>query len=157
MSSIAKQTEKGRFLSSKLDNEIGDRLRHWRKTVLGMTQEQLAQRTGIHLSAIRKYESRLSLPSGESLLAIAGTGINLHWLLTGEGDARAPAAGGQPSRETSAATELAQRLTAIEGLLNGLEPDKRQAVLNEIFSRVQEAKRVADLEEVVRGLEKKVG
>jgi len=57
----------------------------------------------------------------------------------------------------SPAAELAQRLTAIEGLLSGLDPDKRQAVLNEIFSRVQEAKRVADLEDVVRGLERKVG
>lgn len=122
-----------------------------------MTQEQFAETTGIHLSAIRKYESGSSLPSGESLLAIAGTGINLHWLLTGEGDMRAhPEAGGQPPQE-SPATEFAQRLTAIEGLLSGLDPDKRQAVLNEIFSRVQEAKRVADLEEVVRGLERKVG
>jgi len=122
-----------------------------------MTQEQFAQATGIHLSAIRKYESRSSLPSGESLLAIAGTGVNLHWLLTGEGDSRAPAEGSVPPTQVSTAAELAQRLTAIEGLLSGLDPDKRQAVLNEIFSRVQEAKRVADLEEVVRGLERKVG
>lgn len=157
MASIAKQTEKGRFLNSKLDNEIGARLRYWRKSVLGMTQEQFAQRTGIHLSAIRKYESRSSLPSGESLLAIAGTGINLHWLLTGEGDTRAPAEGYEQSGKTSAAAELAQRLAAIEGLLSGLAPEKRQAVLNEIFSRVQEAKRVADLEELVRDLERKVG
>jgi len=123
-----------------------------------MTQEQFAQRTGIHLSAIRKYESRSSLPSGESLLAIAGTGINLHWLLTGEGDTRAPAEGCVPSGEPSAAAaELAQRLAAIEGLLNGLDPEKRQAVLNEIFSRVQEAKRVADLEQLVRDLAQRVG
>lgn len=144
-------------MSLKPENEIGDRLRHWRKRVLGMTQEQFAQATGIHLSAIRKYESRSSLPSGESLLAIAGTGVNLHWLLTGEGDTRAPAEGSGPPTPVSPAAELAQRLTAIEGLLSGLDPDKRQAVLNEIFSRVQEAKRVADLEDVVRGLERKVG
>lgn len=144
-------------MSQEPDSEIGDRLRHWRKRVLGMTQQQFAQATGIHLSAIRKYESRSSLPSGESLLAIAGTGINLHWLLTGEGDSRAPVEGSVPPSQVSTAANLAQRLTAIEGLLSGLDPDKRHAVLNEIFSRVSEAKRVADLEEVVRGLERKVG
>ena len=144
-------------MSQEPDNEIGDRLCHWRKRVLGMTQEQFAQATGIHLSAIRKYENRSSLPSGESLLAIAGTGVNLHWLLTGEGDMRAPPEAGTQPSQVSPAAELAQRLTAIEGLLSGLDPGKRQAVLNEIFSRVQEAKRVADLEEVVRGLERKVG
>lgn len=144
-------------MSQEPDNEIGDRLRYWRKRVLGMTQEQFAQATGIHLSAIRKYESRSSLPSGESLLAIAGTGINLHWLLTNEGDMRAPPEAGAQPTQVSPAAELAQRLTAIEGLLGGLDLDKRHAVLNEIFSRVQEAKRVADLEEVVRGLERKVG
>ncbi|HNA45597.1 MAG: helix-turn-helix domain-containing protein [Dechloromonas agitata] len=144
-------------MSQEPDNEIGDRLRHWRKRVLGMTQEQFAQATGIHLSAIRKYESRSSLPSGESLLAIAGTGINLHWLLTNEGGMRAPPEAGAQPTQVSPTAELAQRLTAIEGLLGGLDMDKRQAVLNEIFSRVQEAKRVADLEEVVRGLERKVG
>lgn len=144
-------------MNSKLENEIGDRLRYWRKKVLGMTQEQFAQRTGIHLSAIRKYESRSSLPSGESLLAIAGTGINLHWLLTGEGDTRAPAGSCEPSGEPSDAAELVQRMAAIERLLSGLDPDKRRAVLSEIFSRVQEAKRVADLEELVRDLERKVG
>lgn len=144
-------------MSSKPDNEIGDRLRYWRKHVLGMTQEHFAQATGIHLSAIRKYESRSSLPSGESLLAIASTGVNLHWLLTGEGDTRAPAGGSVPPAPVSPAAELAQRLTAIEGLLSGLDSDKRQGVMDEIFSRVQEAKRVADLEEVVRGLERKVG
>lgn len=144
-------------MDSKPENEIGDRLRHWRKNVLRVTQEQFAQTTGIHLSAIRKYESRLSLPSGESLLAIASTGVNLHWLLTGQGDLRPPSEGGEPPGKASPAADLAHRLTAIEGLLGGLDDDKQQAVLNEIFSRVQEAKRVADLEEVVRGLERKVG
>jgi hypothetical protein len=44
---------------------------------------------------------------------------------------------------------------AIEGLLNGIQDDKRSAVLEEIFSRVQEAKRVADLELLVGKLARK--
>lgn len=144
-------------MSTKEYGEMGTRLREWRKHVLGMTQEQFAQATGIHLSAIRKYENRLSLPSGESLLAIASTGVNLHWLLTSEGDTRAPAERSVRSSQLSPKDELAKGMAAIEGLLSCLDPERMRAVLNEIFSRVQEAKRVADLEKFVIALERKVG
>ena len=46
---------------------------------------------------------------------------------------------------------------AIEGLLSGIQDDKRSAVLDEIFTRVQEAKRVADLENIVGKLKRKRG
>ena len=77
------------LLDSTPENDIAERLRLWRKTALELTQKEFAEATGVHLSAIRKYENRNSVPSSESLLAIASTGIDLHWLLTGEGDMRA--------------------------------------------------------------------
>ena len=52
--------------------------------------------------------------------------------------------------------ELARRLAAIAGLLDGIDEEKRSAVLDEIFSRVQEAKRVADLEDLVTAMTKKL-
>jgi transcriptional regulator with XRE-family HTH domain len=138
------------LLKSNSDSDIADRLRLWRKTVLEMTQEEFAQATGIHLSAIRKYENRHSVPSGESLLSIAKTGIDLHWLLTGDGDMRAPAAN---SSTTSEATEysasLLRRMKAIEGVLNGMEDDKRSAILDELFHRASQAKRLDELEGIV--------
>ncbi|MBK9348722.1 MAG: helix-turn-helix transcriptional regulator [Sulfuritalea sp.] len=76
------------LLDSTPENDIAERLRLWRKTALELTQKEFAEATGVHLSAIRKYENRNSVPSSESLLAIASTGIDLHWLLTGEGDMR---------------------------------------------------------------------
>jgi hypothetical protein len=42
------------------------------------------------------------------------------------------------------------------GLLDGIDEEKRSAVLDEIFSRVQEAKRVADLEDLVTAMTKKL-
>ena len=119
-----------------------------------MNQEQFAQASGLHLSAIRKYEGRHSVPSAESLLAIASTGVDLHWLLTGDGDMRAPANAPDSAAKSEADAELIRRLMAIEGLLNGIQDDKRSAVLQEIFSRVQEAKRVADLENLVGKLKR---
>ena len=143
------------LLNSTPENDIADRLRLWRKDVLEMTQVRFAEATGVHLSAIRKYEGRHSVPSGESLLAIASTGVDLHWLLTGKGDMRAPSINGDSDTKTEADAELVRRLMAIEGLLNGIQDDKRSAVLEEIFSRVQEAKRVADLELLVGKLARK--
>jgi len=145
------------LLKSSLEDDIADRLKLWRKGVMKMTQEQLAETTGVHLSAIRKYENRHSVPSRESLLAIASTGVNLHWLLTGIGDMRAPTDSEDDQAKTDADAELVRRLRAIEGLLNGLQDDKRSAVLEEIFSRVHEAKRVADLEALVGKLQRKRG
>jgi len=144
-------------LNSTPENDIADRLRLWRKDVLEMTQVRFAEATGVHLSAIRKYEGRHSVPSGESLLAIASTGVDLHWLLTGEGDMRAPTTTSDDAAKTVVDAELVRRLMAIEGLLNGIQDDKRSAVLDEIFTRVQEAKRVADLEDIVGKLKRKRG
>ena len=144
-------------MNSTPENDIADRLRLWRKDVLEMTQVRFAEATGVHLSAIRKYEGRHSVPSGESLLAIASTGVDLHWLLTGEGDMRAPTTTSDDAAKTVVDAELVRRLMAIEGLLNGIQDDKRSAVLDEIFTRVQEAKRVADLEDIVGKLKRKRG
>jgi transcriptional regulator with XRE-family HTH domain len=143
------------LLKSTPEDDIADRLKLWRKSVMEMTQEQFADATGVHLSAIRKYENRHSVPSSESLLAIASTGVDLHWLLTGKGDMRAPTSSDDDQAKTEADAELVSRLKAIEGLLNGLQDEKRSAVLEEIFSRVHEAKRVADLEALVCKLQRK--
>jgi transcriptional regulator with XRE-family HTH domain len=129
------------LLNSTPENDIADRLRVWRKDVLKMSQVRFAEVTGVHLSAIRKYDGRHSLPSGESLLAIAGTGVDLHWLLTGEGDMRAPANASYGTPKTEADAKLAHCLMAIEGLLSDIQDDKRSAVLEEIFSIVKETER----------------
>ena len=128
-------------MNSTPENDIAYRLRVWRKDVLKMSQVRFAEVTGVHLSAIRKYEGRHSLPSGESLLAIAGTGVDLHWLVTGEGDMRAPANASDGTPKTEADAKLAHCLMAIEGLLSDIQDDKRSAVLEEIFSIVKETER----------------
>jgi hypothetical protein len=70
---------------------------------------------------------------------------------------RAPTSSDDDQAKTEADAELVRRLKAIEGLLNGLQDEKRSAVLEEIFSRVHEAKRVADLEDLVGKLHRKRG
>jgi len=50
-----------------------------------MTQAAFAERTGINIGQFKKYEQDRAVPGGDSLAAIASTGVNLNWLLTGYG------------------------------------------------------------------------
>ncbi|MBK9022120.1 MAG: helix-turn-helix domain-containing protein [Sulfuritalea sp.] len=122
-----------------------------------MTQKEFAEATGVHFSSIRKYENRNSEPSAETLLAISSTGVNLHWLVTGEGDMRASVNRPDSADQSEADAAIFRRLLALEGLLHGMKDDKRSAVMDEIFSRVQETKRLAELEDFVGNLERKRG
>ncbi len=135
-----------------MNSTIGERLRGWRKH-LGLTQEEFSSRTGLHIGVVRKYENGVNVPGGEALVAIGKTGVNLNWLLLGHGDMCA-----KDSAESNALDDAyLRRVDAVKGLLDGLEEGRRNAVLEEIFSRVQEAKRVADLEELVREMARKLG
>ncbi|WP_141056310.1 MULTISPECIES: helix-turn-helix domain-containing protein [Tepidiphilus] len=131
---------------------IADRLRMWRMH-LGLTQKEFSSLTGLHIGVVRKYENGVNVPGGEALVAIAKTGVNLNWLLLGQGDMCAETSSESPApRDT-----YLRKIDAVKGLLDGLDEDRRNAVLEEIFSRVQEAKRVADLEELVREMARKLG
>ncbi len=48
--------------------------------------EIFSERTGIPVSTLKKYEAGRSTPGGEAIQALASAGINVHWLVTGEGD-----------------------------------------------------------------------
>lgn len=53
---------------------------------LGLTQKEFSSLTGLHIGVVRKYENGVNVPGGEALVAIAKTGVNLNWLLLGQGD-----------------------------------------------------------------------
>lgn len=130
---------------------VAQRLREWRRH-LDLTQMELAARLNIDIGVLRKYENGINVPGGRVLTSLGETGVNLNWLLTGVGqmdETQSDAWSNNPN--------LSRRLAAIAGLLDGMKEEKRSAVLDEIFSRVQEAKRVTDLEDLVSELSKKVG
>lgn len=63
---------------------IGFRLGSARRTI-GISIEDFSELTDIPVSTLKKYESDNRIPGGEAIQSVAKTGINLHWLLTGEG------------------------------------------------------------------------
>ena len=49
---------------------IGEKIKHYRK-LSGMTQSELAERSGIHPVTIRKYETNKLIPKTEQIIKIA--------------------------------------------------------------------------------------
>jgi transcriptional regulator with XRE-family HTH domain len=103
---------------------VAERLKGWRQSV-GATQDQFASLIGKHVGMIRKWEGGSATPGGDALIDIATTGVNLHWLLTGEGEMHA-GVGAAPSQVQQQTLQAAPALNhellqaAVEGVAEGL-------------------------------------
>jgi len=159
---------------------LAHRLKAWRHA-LGLTQEQFAQRCGLPKRTVIGYENGEREPGSAALAAIARTGVNMNWLLTGEGEMRldhdrletaamsrkfspdglyeaiGPA---MPlfAEDSAAALNVRQprRWQSIIALVEAIDDDaRREALLNELFSRAQYAAELADMRRQLDELKKK--
>jgi transcriptional regulator with XRE-family HTH domain len=127
-----------------------DRLKQWRQ-FLGLTQQQFCERTGIPLRTLRGYEGGTRHPGEDALAAIARTGVNMNWLLTGEGEMLPKEAPGIKGAERHA-----RRWQKIIELVESIEDEEeRSALLEEIFARAKTAAELAELRRAVAALQKK--
>lgn len=65
----------------------GERLRRARE-ILGYNQTRLAEAIGASKRGLQDNEAGKSVPGGQVLAGLAALGINVNWLLTGEGPER---------------------------------------------------------------------
>lgn len=65
---------------------VGQRLKTARAR-LAKTQKEMAEAAGIPFDTYQKYETDSSMPGGQALAGLARLGIDLAWLLTGQGGA----------------------------------------------------------------------
>ena len=73
------------------NSTFGDRLAAARDAA-GLSQTDLARRTGVRLSSIKSWENDQSEPRANTLQRVSGIlGVSLMWLLAGEGDGVADA------------------------------------------------------------------
>lgn len=141
---------------------VAERIRIWRQA-LGLTQGQFADRTGIPRRTLIGYENEERFPGGESLTAIAHTGVNMNWLLTGQGEmqARDEQEGGgrvEESREAYSDEQGAKRWDRLIGLVEGIEDeDKRRAAMDDLFARAQELAELDELRQAVADLKNRAG
>ncbi len=76
-----------------VDAHVGKRIRH-RRWMIGMTQQQLADKVGIKFQQIQKYETGMNRVSASRLWDIADTlGVTIAFFFDGlnEGDVKAEA------------------------------------------------------------------
>lgn len=93
------------------NSTFGDRLAAARDAA-GLSQTDLARRTGVRLSSIKSWENDQSEPRANTLQRVSGIlGVSLMWLLAGEGDGMAEAQLG-PAEEMR---ELLLELRALRG------------------------------------------
>jgi len=64
---------------------IGGRIKKWRAEK-NLKQDDASSLLGLKFSSYQKYEMDISKPGSDALEAFAKAGINIHWLLTGEGE-----------------------------------------------------------------------
>lgn len=64
--------------------KIPDRLKEIRRK-FGMTQDEFAELIGLKTKTYASYESN-TFPNNNALIAMANHGINLHWLISGQGE-----------------------------------------------------------------------
>lgn len=64
---------------------IGDRLRVFREST-NLTQAQFALLMNMSTTGLQSNESNRSLPNSKLLLALYAKGLNVNWLLSGEGE-----------------------------------------------------------------------
>jgi len=127
-----------------MEGSIASRLKAWRLG-LGITQEAFADRVGFHLSVLKKYETGANKPGSEALAAISRTGVNMTWLLTGEGEMRPKPQHNAPPvlHVTHNEPALTPQEHAVLELFRALDPDAQR----EIQHAAEEKKRLRDIEQ----------
>ncbi len=133
--------------------QIGARLKLWRKK-LGYTQAAFSELLGLHLSVLKKYETGHNTPGGEALAAIASTGLNINWLLTGEGPMAMSDSSTDDQVLPGQLTEVQEKMKRLFDLLLQIDEEKRGVAIAEMLSKVQDAVRMNELERMVKELQK---
>jgi transcriptional regulator with XRE-family HTH domain len=131
---------------------VAERIKAWRHA-LGLTQEQFAVRSGLPKRTLVGYENAEREPGSASLAAIAKTGVNMTWLLTGEGQMLArPAPEPVSDQALAPDSQLARRLAKIGELLDAMPAQESAALLEEFLSRATTVSELAELKRAVAEL-----
>ena len=99
--------------------DYGRRLAEYRRSI-GLTGLKLAEKLGVTSGTLSQYESGGSFPRPDKLEVLARMGLNLNWLLTGEGSMKV---GEAEISEDS----IQRQLRDIQDRLRRLELDRAEA------------------------------
>lgn len=125
---------------------FGKRLLKVRET-LGMSQREMAKLMGVSERVYLDYEKDKKKPTYEKLLPLSRKKVNLHWLLTGQGEMFAK----QEPKEKTISTglldrELVQKIFEVledyyrQGLLKNVPEEEIMEVVKFVYKRVKPIK-----------------
>ncbi|WP_114650237.1 helix-turn-helix domain-containing protein [Pseudothauera hydrothermalis] len=123
-------------------SELAQRIKAWRHA-LGLTQDEFARRAGIPKRTLVGYENAEREPGSSALAAIARTGVDMRWLLTGEGEMLPKPAPDQEESETVPGPRGRRWHHLIELVETSDDPD---GMLADLFARAQDEARRRELE-----------
>lgn len=132
--------------------DVANRIKAWRHS-LGLTQEQFAALAAMPKRTLVGYENDEREPGATALAALARTGVNVNWLLTGEGEMRSAPALGEPAPPAYLAADhpQAERWRKLIELVDSIEDaERRGALLTEWFSRAQDASELMQIRRLLR-------
>jgi len=139
-------------------SDLAVRLKTWRHA-LGLTQDEFARRSGLPKRTIVGYENSEREPGAAALAAIAKTGVNMTWLLTGEGEMLPRRSDKNESNQLDGvslealAGPRARRWAKIIELIEAAPtPAEAEAAIDELFARAKERIELAELRQAVREL-----
>lgn len=109
---------------------VAERLRMLRES-RRLSQKEMAATAGGSQRAWADYEGGRTLPSATVLAALARQGVDLHWLLLGDGGMMREAAAGMDERLLASCLEKVE--VALELRATPLEPDRKALLVKEIY------------------------
>jgi transcriptional regulator with XRE-family HTH domain len=124
-------------MSDQFSREVGERLKLFRES-LNMGQAQLAATLDGTVGGYQKNEQGISAPNSKALSKLHGLGLNVNWLLSGEGPmlrTSLPLGAGAPADEDVRAygdcVEILE--SALAKLGRTLAPEKKRIALDSMY------------------------
>ncbi len=120
---------------------VPDRLRGLRET-RKLSQKEMAATVGASQRAWADYEGGRTLPGAGVLAALAGQGVDLHWLLLGEGGMQRQPSGGLDEDLLRLCLDRVER--ALMERANALDAGKKALLIKEIYMLTLEREAAGD-------------
>lgn len=126
---------------------IGGRLKAWRRS-MKWSQQDLAEKIVVNKGTLRRYELGLNSPNAAHLSLIYAYGVNMNWLLTGEGCMLREV--GDDKSTMNMVDRQINELTRAMRSLRERSPEKFDLLCRGFTARCAEALHLATLEEQLK-------
>lgn len=141
VSGVQANDRDGTMTTKQNTQSIGQRLKLLRGE---RTQKEFALEFGISTPSVQKYELGEAIPGGPALAKLARKSVNIHWVLTGEGEALLPLLSGDRQSQEIAKEVYLRMITSLlpsldsKSLRDLLDHVKKEKILTDYRKTTKE-------------------